>query len=164
MCESFELAVWVCTLVSMRVYFWDWFNEAFIEIGYPQQIYKTGNVRNETLIHSNLIHSLTALYVIRFKRLCTCLKHFYRFDSWRCELIFRIYKSWSQWWSPSWISNKSFFPLCWRLLFCGLLENSRLGTWESPIVMLNSMLTISGFKHNLNYDQNLLSEALSRGL
>ena len=51
----------------MGVYFWDWFNEAFINRIYPQQIYKTGNVRNETLRHSNLIHSLTALYVIDSK-------------------------------------------------------------------------------------------------
>ena len=39
-----------------------------------------------------------------------------------------------------------------------------VGTWENPIVMLNPRLTVSGFKLNLNYDQNLLSDVLSRGL
>ena len=34
---------------------------------YLLQIYKTGNIRNETLRHSNLVHSLTALYVIDSK-------------------------------------------------------------------------------------------------
>ena len=52
----------------MGAYFLDRFNEAFIENRfYLQQIYKTGNVRNETLRHLNLIHSLTELYVIDSK-------------------------------------------------------------------------------------------------
>ena len=144
MCERFELALWVCALVSMGVYFWDWFNEASL-IGFIDNRFTKRATKERDFEAFESYSFVNKIICDRFKRLCTCLKPFYRFDSWRCEFIFRIYKSWSLASDEALLNQQqtllSFVLKVVDLWVAGKFE---VGTWENPIVMLNPRLTVSG--------------------